>query len=245
MQGDVRRGLHGASASTLTCTLDVVHGFGSLIGSPPNCSAALCAVDGIPSCMSHDCDGIAFLESCYANCSDGYAPVDVTSSTLSCGCNGFVVSDTTPFYPVCRALSCPSSALLDDDTVEGLDCSSLILGAACVVTCADGFSSAGDTENTLTCVVDPELQSMLREGSTHSCKLSPCDHDCPNTVFAESCTANCSRGNAAISGTAASTVLTCGSDGALVSDPTLPYPTCEAQTCSIGDLFVQRLFVWT
>ena len=192
--------------------------------------------------MSHDCDGIAFLESCYATCSDGYAPVDVTSPTLPSGSNGFLDSDTTPFYPVGKALSCPSSALLDDDTVEGLDCSSLTLGEACVVTCADGYTAAGDTETTLTCVFDPELQSMLLEGSTHSCEMAPCDlstlmppstvsHDCLNTVFGESCTTNCPDGNAAISGTAASTVLTCGSDGALVSDPTLPYRTCEALLC--------------
>ena len=136
------------------------------------------------------------------------------------------------FYPVCKVLSCPSSALLDDDTVEGLDCSSLPLGETCVVTCADGHTAAGDTETTLTCVSDPELQSMLLEGSTHSCKLAPCNlstlmppstvsHDCPNSVFEES-----------------STVLTGSSDGALVSDPTLPYPTCEALTCSIGDLLL-------
>ena len=136
---------------------------------------------------------VAFLESCYANCSDGSAPVDVTSTTLSCGSNGFLVSDTTPFYPVCKALSCPSSALLDDDTVEGLDCSSLTLGEAGVVTCVGGYTAAGDTEIKMTCAFDPELQSMLLEGSTHSCKLAPCDpstlmpplaanHDCPGTL---------------------------------------------------------------
>ena len=32
--------------------------------------------------------------------------------------------------------------------------------------------------------------------------------------------------------------LTCGSDGAIVSDPTLPYPTCKALTGSIGDLLL-------
>ena len=90
------------SASTLTCTLDVVNGSVSLIGSLPNCSAGWCAVDGIPSGMSLDCDGIAFLESCYASCSDGCAPVDVTPSTRSGGSNGFLVSDTSPFYPVCK-----------------------------------------------------------------------------------------------------------------------------------------------
>ena len=42
------------SASTLTWNLDVVNGSVSLIGSLPNCSAALCAVDGTPSGMSHD-----------------------------------------------------------------------------------------------------------------------------------------------------------------------------------------------
>ena len=184
-------------ASTLTCTLDVLNGSVSVIGSLP----ALCAVDGIPNGVSHDCDGIAFLESCYAKCSGGYAPVDVTSSTLSCGSNGFLVSNITPFCPVYKVLSCPSSALQDDDSVEGLDCSSLTLGEACLVTCADGYTAAEDIETTLTCVFDPELQSMLLEGSPHSCKLAPCNlstlmppstvsHDCPNTVFGESCTAH-------------------------------------------------------
>ena len=49
---------------------------------------------------------------------------------------------------------------------------------------------------------------------------STVSHDCPNTVFEESCITNCSYG-------ASSTVL--------VGDPTLPYPTCEALTCSTGD----------
>ena len=97
------------------------------------------------------------------------------SPTLSCGSNGFLVRDTTPFYPVGRALSFPSSALLDDDTVESLECSSLTLGEACVVTCAGRYTAAGDTETTLTCVFDPEMQSMLLEGSTHSGKWAPCD----------------------------------------------------------------------
>ena len=244
------------SASTLICTLDVVNGSVSLIGILPNCPAASCAVDGIPSGMSHDCEGIAFLESSCANCSDGYAPVDVTSSTLSCGSNGFLVRDTPSFYSVCKVLSCPSSALLDDDTVEGLDCSSLTLGEACVVTCADGYTTAGDIEATLTCIFDPELQSMSLEGSTHSGKLAPCyvsilmppstvSHDCLNAVFGESCTGKCSDGNAALSGTASSTVLTCGSDGVWVSDPTLPYPTCEAPTCPLWRPLAQRRFVWT
>ena len=115
-----------------------------------------------------------------------------------------------------------------------------------MVTCAGGYTAAGDTETTLTCVLNPELQSLLLEGSAHSCELAPCDistlmppsiviHDCPNTVFEESCTASCSYGNAAITGTAAFTVLACDSEGALVCDPTLPYPTCEALTCSTGD----------
>ena len=67
----------------------------------------------------------------------------------------------------------------------------------------------------------------------HTQPPSTVGHDCPNTVFEESCTANCSYGNAAISGTGSSTVLTCGSDGAWVSDPTPSYPICEGGTsCS-------------
>ena len=76
--GDQRKVMRAAGytggASALTCTNDVVNGSVSLIGILPNCSAASCAVDGIPSGMSHECDGIAFLESCYANCSDGSRP---------------------------------------------------------------------------------------------------------------------------------------------------------------------------
>ena len=82
----------------------------------------------------------------------------------------------------------------------------LTLGEVWVVTCADGYTAAGDTETTMTCVFDPELQSMLLDGSTHSCKLAPCDfstfmpsstvsHDCPISVFGDFCTANCSDGN--------------------------------------------------
>ena len=250
--GDQRKVMRAAGytggASALTCTIDVVNGSVSLIGILPNCSAASCAVDGIPSGMSHECDGIAFLESCHANCSDVHDPVNVTSSTLSCGSNGFFASEPSNFCPVGRALSFPSSALLDD-IVEGLGCSSLTLGEACVVTCAGGYTAAGDTETTLTSVFDPELQDMLLKGSTHSGKLVPCvlsplmppstvSHECPTTAFGESCTAKSSDGNAAISGKVAATVLTCGTDGALESDPTLPCPTCEALTCSIGDLLL-------
>ena len=121
------------------------------------------------------------------------------------------------------------------------DCSSLTLDEACVVTCTDGYVAARDTETTLTCIFASELQSMLLEGSTHSCKLAPCDlstlmpsstvsHDGPNAVSGESCTGSCFDGNAAISGTAASTVWTCGSEGALVSDLTFPYPTCRGSS---------------
>ena len=112
------------------------------------------------------------------------------------------LSVTLRQFPVGKASYCPSTALLDD-TVEGLDCSSLTLGEACVVTCAGRYTAAGDTETTLTCDSVPELQIMLLGGSTHSGKSAPCDlstlmppstasHDCPNTVFGESCTANCS-----------------------------------------------------
>ena len=59
---DVSIAGHMGSASTLTCTLEVVNGSRSLTGGLPNCSATVCAVDGIPSGTSHDWDGIAFGE---------------------------------------------------------------------------------------------------------------------------------------------------------------------------------------
>ena len=50
--------------------------------------------------------------------------------------------------------------LLEDDIVEGLDCSYLTLGKACLVTCADGHTAPEDTEITTKCVFDLELTSM-------------------------------------------------------------------------------------
>ena len=117
------------SASTLTCNLDVVNGSVSLIGSLPNCSAALCAVDGIPGGVSHDCDRIAFLESCHANCETVTRPS--TSHLPPCLVDpmAFLSATIRHFIPFVKpSLSCPSSALLDDDIVEGVDCSSLTLG---------------------------------------------------------------------------------------------------------------------
>ena len=111
--------------------------------------------------------------------------------------------------------------------MEGSDCSSLTLDDA-----RDGYTAAWDTETTRTCVFLQELQSIFMEDSIHSCLSAPCDlspfvspstvsHNCPNTVFEESCPANCVHGKAAISRASASTVLTGSSDGALVSDPEL------------------------
>ena len=56
-------------------------------------------------------------------------------------------------------LSGPGRVFLGDDTVEGSDCSSLTSGEARSVACADGYTAAGDTETTITCVFDPELPS--------------------------------------------------------------------------------------
>ena len=123
--------------------------------------------------MCHFCNGVSFLERWHGNCSDDHVLVDVTSATLSCGFNGFLASNTTPFYPVCKSLLCPSSAIFDNDT----------LGVACAVTGANGHTTERDAEVTLTCVFDPELQSMLLEGSFYSCKLSPCDIKHPYAFF--------------------------------------------------------------
>ena len=87
-----------SSAGTVTGTLDVVNGSMADIGSLTNGLAALGAMDGIPGGTSHDRDGIVFLESCHTNCSDEYVPVCVASSTLSCGSNGFLVTNAGPFY---------------------------------------------------------------------------------------------------------------------------------------------------
>ena len=79
-----------------------------------------------------------------------------------------------------------------------------------MVTCADGYTAAGDTEITMTCVFDLELTSMLLEGSNHSCQWalgdlstlmppSTADHECPKTVFGKSWIVDGSSGLVAIS----------------------------------------------
>ena len=123
--------------------------------------------------MSHECDGIAFWESYYANCSDFHVYVDVTYSTLSSGSNDSRVRDTPLFYSVRSVLYGPSSALLDDDTVQGLDLSSLTLGEARVVTCSDGYTAAGDTEITMTCIFDLELMTGSADGALMSDPMLP------------------------------------------------------------------------
>ena len=127
------------SSSLLTNTLDVGYVSVFLIGSLPNCSAALCTVHSILSGMSKYDDGVTFPESWHGKMPDDHVLVDVTSATLSCGFNHFLASNTTPFYPVCKSLFCPCSAIFDNDT----------LGEACAVTGADGHTTAGDAEVSL------------------------------------------------------------------------------------------------
>ena len=206
------------SASTLTGTLEVVNGSASLIGSFPKLFVGFVCRRRSPKCRP--------------NAQTVIRPSTSHSSPWSCGSNGVLVSDTTPMYSVCTVLSCPSSALLEDDTMEGLDCSSLTLGKAYVVTCAGGHTAVEDSEIRTTRVFDLELASTLREDSAHSCKWASCDlstlappstsnHDCLETVFGKSCVVNCSY---AISGTAAFAELAGGQ-----------YFTCDALTCFIGD----------
>ena len=153
------------------------------------------------------------------------------------------------FCSVCTVLWCPNTALLDDDTVEGLDRFSLTLGEACVLTCVDEYVVAGDAEITMTCIFDLELTSKMLEASTGSCQWALGDlstlmppflvnHDCPKTVFGKSWIMKCPSGPGTMSGSAAFTALTGSADGALVREPTLPHPTCEALMCSIGDLLL-------
>ena len=137
----------------------------------------------------------------------------------------FLSATLIRFFLCGKDLSCTSSAFLDDGTGESLEGSSLTLGEACAVTYADGYTAARDTKTTLTCVFEPELQSLSQVGSNHSGGRASryfrtlTSHDSPNPVFGESHTASCLDGNAEISGTAASTVSTCGSQGASVRGP--------------------------
>ena len=97
---------------------------------------------------------------------------------------------------------------------------------------------------------DPELQDMLLEGSTHSGKLAPCDlstlmppstvsHECPNTVFGESCTDQLLRqAKQRFQGWWLPLFGLAVPREPWRADPTLPYSTCEALTCSIGDLLL-------
>ena len=112
------------------------------------------------------------------------------------------------------AKPCLARAVRFSMTTPWRDCSSLTLGEACGVACADGHTAAGDIEITMTCVFDPGPTNILLDDSAHSCKWVSCDlstlapsctvnHDGPKTVFGKSWVANDSH---AISGTAAFTV---------------------------------------
>ena len=104
---------------------------------------------------------------------------------------------------------------LDEGTGESLDGSSLTLSEACAVTYADGYTAARDTKTTLTCVFEPELQSLSLVGSNHSGRRASryfrtlTSHDSPNSVFGESHS---------------------GSQGALVRDLTFPCPICRGSS---------------
>ena len=75
----------------------------------------------------------------------------------------------------------------------------LTLGEARGLACADGYTAAGDTETTITCLYDPELPSRLLKGfhsfmQVGAARLSPSvppstlSHDCPDG------TTDCSSG---------------------------------------------------
>ena len=100
-------------------------------------------MDGVPSGMTHDGDGIAFFESYYANCSADHTRPWMLHLLPGLGHpTAFLSAALRHFIPFAKVLCCPSSALLDDESVEGLDRSSLTLGEACVVTCANGYTAA-------------------------------------------------------------------------------------------------------
>ena len=107
----------------------------------------------------------------------------------------------------------------------------------------------------MTCVFDPERQIVLLKDSFHSCQSAPCDlspsvspvkvsHDCPSTVFEESCPANCLYGVAAISGSSASTVLDVRFRRILGERPNGSVSHLRSTDVLHRGLPAQRLFVW-
>ena len=148
----------------------------SIIGSFPNFLAVLSAVDGFPSVGEPGLGRNRFSWNLFIPVVQTvHAPIDVTSSYRVLGrSNGFFARNAPSFYSVYKVLSCPSRALLEDDTVEGLDCFSLTLGKACKVTCADRHTAVGNIEITMTCDFDLEPTSILL-AFFFSCKWGSCD----------------------------------------------------------------------
>ena len=144
---------------------------------------------------------------------------------------------------VMYAADCTSSAGTVTGTLDVVNGSMAVIGslpnglaALGVMDGIPGGTGTGLFFWSLVSVFEPELQSLSLVGSNHSGRRASryfralTSHDSPNTVFGESHTASCLDGNAEISGTAASTVSTCGSQGALVRDPTFPCPTCRGSS---------------
>ena len=160
------------SVGTLTCIFEVVISSVSLLGGLPNCSGTMCAPISQAVCATIGAESLF-----------GNLVVDIvrtvtgpsTSPIPSCLVDPIFLSETRCHFISFAVLYCPSSVLLDDGTLEGLDCSSLTLGEARGVACADGHAAAEDMEITMTCFFRSGKDERIAGGIYHSGKSAPCD----------------------------------------------------------------------
>ena len=147
------------------------------------------------------------------------------------------MSDPTPPYPTCEALTCSIGEHLRNGSLSGPDCASGTMGESCAVTCAEGHQAANGTSGTLTCAYDEVAGDVVLEAKCLSVVCSLGDpstgvsHECRDIPYQGSCVAPRPveyEAEESIS----TTSLRCLSSGEFVSDAQTVCPSCLQRLCS-------------
>ena len=222
---------------------------GSLQGLKPNCTGALCSLEGIPiepGLDATECLGKSTSESCSLKCERGYSATG--NSTLTCQPNGRFRSEDFRCLPkACGNLSAVPSF---SSSAIGDFCSGIFFGQTCVAFCQVGWQIEGNASILVCDDVDdaysqgfvqffPENRSYVPAAMTQppTCTALVCtdglpsmkgvSHDCQGKTTGETCQVGAQVGYFADPGP---TTLTCQSDGQFVGGRTC----IRAAKCEMG-----------
>ncbi len=222
---------------------------GSLQGFKPNCTVALCSLEGItiePGLDATECLGKSTSESCSLKCERGYSATG--NSTLTCQPNGRFRSEDFRCIPKpCGNLSAVPSF---SSSAIGDFCSGIFFGQTCVAFCQIGWQIEGNASILVCDDADglsqgfvqffPENRSYVPAAMTQppTCNALVCtdgvpsmkgvSHDCQGKTTGETCQVGAQAGYFADPGP---TTLTCQSDGQFVGGRTC---SRAAKECEMG-----------